>query len=525
MTATYIDRLSGVLKRKGVSYAFGVSGSGASLDVITSLEEKGVKYFPVAHEASAALMAGACCRKGKVNAVAISIKGPGFINLVPGILSNYYECRPALTISEAYGDKSPGYLRHKRLAHFSVVSSIIKGFASASDSPDIIRQLINVAHREIPGPVHIDLSQNEKVTTDIRGSTRDVNKSSSVGLDEILFHIRSSKKPAIVLGSLTARCLLGFPWEDMGVPVTTTVAAKGAIDEYCPFSGGVITGEAKELSTEQGILNKADLIIAFGLRNTEVIMPTSFRAPLIIIDVISGNLHEGFRPDKVYVTDNIDEIAYTIKVAVEKKSWGDDVVATHWEAVEEELLRDSWLPAPVFRCLQETLGENVILTLDTGLFCIIGETIWKTRKPEDFCGSSIGRFMGTSIPTAIGAALSSPGNRAVCVAGDGGIRPYLPEIKLAVEEKIPILFILMADGCYGTIALSARGKKSSSRAFEVSSPEWWRVAGAMGCKAIAISDLGGLQNALKCWMETGGPLFMEMSFDKEKYMNSILKLR
>ncbi|MBL1828579.1 hypothetical protein ELE35_29995, partial [Klebsiella pneumoniae] len=91
------------------------------------------------------------------------------------------------------------------------------------------------------------------------------------------------------------------------------------------------------------------------------------------------------------------------------------------------------------------------LILDTGLFCTIGETIWKASKPSDFCGSSNGRYMGCAIPTAIGVAISNQGKRVICVMGDGGIRPYFPEILLAVEENLPILFLLISDGYYGSV--------------------------------------------------------------------------
>lgn len=525
MKDNYIDQLSEQLKNKGILYAFGVSGSGDSLSLITGLESQGVRYFPVAHEASAALMAGACCRKGKTNAVGITIKGPGFSNLVPGILSNMYENRPALTISEAYGAKAASYQKHKRLGHFSVCSSIVKGFASAGVSPKIVDELINAGCSEIPGPVHLDLNSSETSNVKIHIMQQKNSHSEITGVRDIFDRIASSNRPAIILGSLVSRCLSDFTWEKIGVPVVTTAAAKGAINEESSFSGGVITGEIKEVSPEQTILSKADLIVAFGLRNTEVIRPVPFQVPLIIVDVVDTELHDGFEPDIVYVADSIIEITQSIVNALSKRPWGCDVVFDHWKAVESELFAEEWLPAQVICGVQDSLGKDTILTLDTGLFCIIGETVWKSRSPENFCGSSVGRFMGTAIPTAIGLAISSPGRKVVCAIGDGGVRPYLPEIRLAVEEKLPILFLLMSDGRYGTIALSAMSRKVSARAYDIPSSTWWKAVEAMGCPASTVENLEEMKCAIVAWMKERGPLFLEMHFDAEKYINSVCKLR
>ena len=71
----HVVQLAEDLKNAGIQYAFGVTGGGASLQLITELEKKGINYIPVAHEAAAPIMAGATCADGTMRAVAISIKG------------------------------------------------------------------------------------------------------------------------------------------------------------------------------------------------------------------------------------------------------------------------------------------------------------------------------------------------------------------------------------------------------------------------------------------------------------------
>jgi len=171
------------------------------------------------------------------------------------------------------------------------------------------------------------------------------------------------------------------------------------------------------------------------------------------------------------------------------------------------------------------LGPEAVLCLDTGLFCTVGETVWQSTSAETFCGSSVGRFMGTALPTSIGVAISAPSRPVVCVCGDGGIRPYLPEVKLAVEHQLPLLLVLMTDGRYGTIAAGAPPEAKDHPGLTIHDPHWWRVLDAMGCPARAVSSLTELDRALSEWNFSAGPLFLETGFDPYLYRAMTEKLR
>jgi len=526
MKNDHISQLTDVLGDFGVKFAFGVVGSGTSLKLVSLFEENSISYYPVAHEAAAALMAGACCRDGRTRAVAVGIKGPGVVNFLPGILSNYYEARPALTISEAYGPSVPKFYKHKRADHRSLCFSIVKQFATVNGDARTIKDLIEFACQEVPGPIHLDLcnepAQNYEMTVGIKTTIED---SILHNIEKVLRRIKASDTPAVILGSCVSRKLNKLNWSALRIPVVTTAAAKGCISEIGPYAGGIITGEVKELSPEFTILEKADLIVAFSLRNTEMILAKPFNAPLIIVDTLDDGLHDGFEAIDLLITPDLLPVSSILFEALLEKDWGEDAVYAHWLSIEEELFQDSWLPAVVFRYLQNMVGYESVLTIDTGLFCTIGETVWKARTPLNFCGSSNGRFMGTAIPTAIGVAVSAPERRVICVAGDGGIRPYLPEIKLAIEQKLTIVFILMTDGQYGTVAKSSKGKGMSEHAFKIKRYSWWRSIEAMGCPSMEVSKLIELDDILKQWLKSEGPLFLEMKFNPQKYIKMTDRLR
>jgi acetolactate synthase-1/2/3 large subunit len=306
--------------------------------------------------------------------------------------------------------------------------------------------------------------------------------------------------------------------------VVTTAAAKGSIDESGPFAGGVITGETKELSPEIAVLDQADLILGIGLRNTEVIKPNPFKSKLVVLDNISGPIHDGFDAFLKITVEDMKASVSDILPVLKEKGWGRGIIEEHRMELEIELFREDWMPAAAFRELRRQYDEST-LVLDTGLFCTVGETVWKAKSPRNFCGSSVGRFMGTALPTSIGVSISSPGSRVFCVMGDGGIRPYFPEIRLAIDHGLPICFILMSDGRYGTVAQSALSKNLNLGPVTIKNPSWWRAVGALDCPSQCVNGMKGFLNAMETWQQISGPLFLEMHFDPDSYMNMTKRLR
>ena len=523
MNESHIITLVEALSRQGILSTFGVTGSGNSLQLIQAMEQHGIAYFPVAHEAAAALMAGAACRNGKTGAVALAIKGPGLANMVPGILANRYENRPACTISEAYASDAPIFRMHKRLRHSALLDSLTKGYAKVDGNPETIDRIFSVARSEIPGPIHLDLAPKADTAEMRLCQEAKSQHERQTQADEIFKIIRQAKKPALVLGSLVGRMLPDLDWASFYIPVATTAAAKGTIDEHSTFAAGVITGEVKKLSPETLILSKADVVIGIGLRNTEVIQARKMGQTLVMIDYMPG-YQEGFDADFVLITCSLQRLVDELQATVENKSWGDDLITRHKVELRNELVSGGWDCPTVIDRLAASIGSSAPLVCDTGLFCTMAETLWPSRNAADYCSSSNGRFMGTAIPTAIGLSLAERKSPVICMAGDGGIRPYLPEIRMAVEYQLPILFVLIADGGYGTIG-SADLNRPIHAAAQIQESSWWKPVEAMGCASLQVGSLPELAVAISGWQASGKPAFIELQFEPEQYRRMTCDLR
>lgn len=517
-----IEELAASLRSAGVRAVFGVPGSGPSWQLLTALEQQGAPFHSVAHEGGAAIMAGAYARQSGTLGCSLSIKGPGVANAVPGIVSNAYEHWPALSIAEAYPTGGPAERMHKRLDQRALLAPVVKRFASLG-AADPVRALAAAAFREMPGPVHLDLAPGpDEPASGAAESSRDPRGGMAA--------IERAHRPVIIAGSLAVRQKLGSALARLRVPVFTTLAAKGVLDERAPYAAGVFTGDGRSLAPESRILKDADLIVGIGLRNLEILTPAPFAAGLVAVDTIDATPWlRGLAPSHVLTLPEdagFDELMALLGA----REWGLDLVGDAVSAARAYLTRDETLPGHLFAAMQSAL-INATLVADTGAFCTVAEHVWTAASPDGFVASANGRFMGTSIPMALGAALAARAESlhrrapVVCAMGDGGVRPSFSEIKLAVEEKLPIVFLLISDGRYGSIVAGASKPGLSARAVTFANPSWLRAAESIGCSAARVAGPDDALRALQHWTSADGPLFLEAHFDPDPYVHMTKDIR
>lgn len=521
-----IQDLAQQLVTHDMEHAFGVTGSGASLQLITALEERKVRYYPAAHEAAAAIMAGAVARLTNRPSAAISIKGPGLANLLPGIAHNYFENQPALSISECFAADVPSYRMHKRLNHAALVATLVKDTATLSEL-DSISRLLDTAGAEIPGPVHLELcaSQRPKIDNGGRSAEHSGAEPSAAGIAQpelLLEQVRHAERPVLVVGSLALR----REWRErlalLRIPIFTTAAAKGALSEGLPHSAGVFTGDGKELALETQILPAADLVIGIGLRNIEVLTPKALGHRTILLDEVGGTCADGFQADLV-ITDTGADLIGQVFSELELKDWGQELIRAGRERLRRALLNGAWLPAACLEALNQ-LDLNYMLVQDTGSFCTIGEHLWEASPQRPYLGSSNGRYMGTAIPSAIGAAIAERPRPVFCLVGDGGMRNYVAELKLAVQEQLPICFILMSDGQYGSIAGVPQKQHLSMHATTIFQPSWLEAVRGLSYETIAVESAMSFADAVQGW-DCRAPLFIQATFDHDPYAEMTRQLR
>ena len=102
------------------------------------------------------------------------------------------------------------------------------------------------------------------------------------------------------------------------------------------------------------------------------------------------------------------------------------------------------------------------------------------------------------------------------------MRDYPSEIRLAVQERLPVCFILMTDGLFGSIACTS--ETLSRRAVTIFGSSWLKTVEGMGCLAVAANSIEAFAQIIQSWNRQE-PLYIEASFDPQSYALMTRRLR
>ena len=511
-----VDEEARALRTLGVPFVAGVPGSGPSYELLDACERVGVPFVLTAHEAAGVIIAGAAARqRGSVGA-ALSIKGPGVANLVGGVSLAKFENYPVITLAEAYAPDADLGLQHKRMDQDAVLRAIAKGvFYRGGPS---LEELATLAWSEPAGPVHLNLVA-------ATASTMELEDEASDAIDAVLDRIAVSRRPLLICGSSVTRAerdsVRRAGIAGLQIPVFTTAAAKGAIDEHDPASAGVFTNAGESLAPEQSIVHEADLVIGLGLRNLEVLGARPFGAPYVSVDNAGSMYQQGFAP-AVHCRTSLAAAIPPLLGALSSYVWGLDLVADAHRRVAAHLDREELLPAACFATLARVPDAGLVT--DSGNFTIVAEHVWRAARPCDFTGSSNGRFMGAGLPQAIGVSLQERTRPTICSVGDGGLPPFVAEMKIAAERRLPILLVLMTDGYYGSMRGRIVDRGFTNAGILVKQPSWHETVRAMGWDATRVDRRAAFDAAVEAWARNA-PLFIEAVMPDCPYLEMVRPLR
>ena len=518
MKAESASQDAAALHAAGVTALFGVPGGGPSLELIDACESRGIPFHLTAHEAAGAIMAATYGRLSGVPGVAIAIKGPGTANQLPGIAHAFFERDALLTVSEAYAANASSRAQHKRMPQDRVVGPLCKAIAYRSEiSP--VAQLMRIAAREEPGPVHFNLASGENIGLQSEATPR-VDLDDLAGIAEAL---GSSRTPMLVLGGAVARLAdesVRTALEALRVPCFTTVAAKGLIDESRPHSAGILTGAGRELAPEVAVLERADLVIGVALRANEMLgVPKTARYVGVELEGVGAQQIL----DPVILCSSLGGAVRAICKALEGVQWGDDLLEEARAALHAGLDGELRL-GRLYSALSARWRGEARLVTDVGNFTVVAEHAWQAARRDDYISSCNGRFMGTAIPMALGAVLHDR-KPTICVVGDGGLPPCVAELRTAALHRLPLLVVLFTDGGFGSIRGRAARLGLTTKPLEVPGTNWCNVLGALGIPATRVRTGGDWFAAVDDWVPADGPRFIEVVLDPDAYMHETARLR
>jgi acetolactate synthase-1/2/3 large subunit len=459
------------LEKLGVEVIFGYPG-GANLPIYGALKGSSIKHILARHEQGASHMADGYARvTGKVG-VCLATSGPGATNLVTGLATAFMDSSPVVAITGQVPSTMIGNDAFQEVDITGITIPITKHnylIQNAAEIGPFVEEAFFLADTGRKGPVLIDIPKdilssefnisNEKkqnlegYNPTLKGHPGQIKKASSL--------IKDAERPVIIAGGgifhSDAFGVLQDFVEKSGIPIVHSLMGKSSIDSDHKLNFGMYGYHGKVAANTA--VSKADLIIAigtrFGDRSTGPLATYARDAKIIHIDIDPAEISKNVSVF-VPIVGNAGDILPKLTELVKTKKlleWISFLKQTEKEHPLRTGGKEISVPA-VLEVVKKVVKDPIIVT-DVGRHQMFAALYSDVKAGRTFLTSGGLGTMGFGLPAAVGAkvgAQSLSENRpVVLISGDGGFTMTCQEIVTAVEEKLPLILIVLNDSTLGMI--------------------------------------------------------------------------
>jgi len=539
------------LERLGVKCIFGIPGSHI-LPVYDALYDSPIRSVLAKHEQAAAFMAGGHARIAGGVGACITTAGPGATNLVTAIASAYADHLPVLALT----GEAPTHIFGKgglqessgeggsvdQVALFAGITRYHKLIERTDYLPNVLIQAAKFLLSDTPGPVVLSIPfniQKELVDASVLDhiSFARANKVCTVAaphIEQSLALLNEAERPLIIAGHGCIRSggqeALRRISAQLNIPVTSSLKAKGAVDERSPLSLGSL-GVTSGGYAMRYLREQADLVLVLGAgfnERTSYVWDKNLLAgkKLIQVDNDAQQLEKVFRADLVVQADlgaylraldaaiqarNIPpkapvNIAAFIADAKEKADAAGETIFNH----QFDHVR------AFYAWLEQQFPEGLVMFDDNIVFA---QNFYRVSARDRFHPNTGISSLGHAIPAAIGAGCEVK-QPLFAMIGDGGFHMCAMEIMTAVNYKIPLNIVLFNNNTMGLI------RKNQHHLYQgrfidcdFINPDYRLLAQSFGIKHACVEsrkDIDGLSEALDFRRDIN---LIEIIIDQDAYPN------
>lgn len=463
------EALVKALEARGVRVVFGIPGV-HTVELYRGLSGSSIRHVTPRHEQGAGFMADGYARVSGQPGIAFVITGPGLTNTLTPMGQARADSVPMLVLSgvnrrDTLG-KGLGHLHElpdQRGMTALVALSSDRLEAPAELGPALDRAFAGFATGR-PGPRHIE------VPTDVMGLAADpaappatagpvlpVILPAADTIAEAAARLARAKAPLILAGGGAKRAgaALRALAERLGAPVVQTVNARGLMHGH-PLT----VAASPSLEPVRDLIRDADTVLAIGTEfgPTDYDMYGRGGLPwpgqLIRVDIDAAQLAR--HPVDLALRGHAEAILPALVAALPDGAATDGTARAGaaregaWAALDDTMRGQ----IAVLNAVRDAVPGSVFVG-DSTQAIYAGNLCYDHDRPGGWFNAATGYgALGYAIPAAIGAALADPDAPVICLAGDGGAQFTLPELMTAVDEKLPVTFLIWNNRAYGEIASS-----------------------------------------------------------------------
>ncbi|MGM0438685.1 MAG: thiamine pyrophosphate-binding protein, partial [Bacillota bacterium] len=532
------------LEKIGVETVFGGSGQSDS-DILLALDEsKKIDTVIIRHEQAASFMACGYSMFSDKLGVCFSTAGPGAFNLFSGLAVAYSDSLPVLSITPYTAKEYRGKGDLGETTGLNRTPDSQKMFAATTkksfmigqpeETCDVLEEAINLAFEGRPGPVnlHIDYEMMNQEVPNYREIYLNIKPVSAEEKEIAEFaaalakDIKADKKIAAILGYGCVRShaedeLLKL-FEDYQIPFMTTMDAKGILSEAHPLSLGT-TGVSGDKGAKK-FFKEADTIIAIGNSFAKWSVWKS-RADLfddktlMQINIDPQDIGKVYQPDFALLSDAklavkavrkelADQVKVQNKLELKKDKFYDENIKYEGELIH---------PGKLSQEISKLLPKDSIILGDAGAHMMWLHAYLNLDENQIYQNPGTFGPMAANVNASMGIKAANPERPVIACCGDGDYQMAGFELMTAVENKIPVIWVIFNNGEFNIIKMFQLRTRDKEVFNHFMNPDYKSYAEVCGAKGYTVENLAEFAPAFKDALASGGPALIDVKVDPDVY--------
>lgn len=561
------EALLDILESEGVEYIFGVPGGPLTGLFEAMADRRKIRLVLAKHEGGAAFMAASYARVSGKLAVCCGTSGPGATNALTGVASAHADSLPVLLLTGQVSTAVFGKGAIQESSAFGIdlvqlfkpITKLSAMLPSAARIPDTVRAAIRTATSGRPGAVHLSMPA-DMLRQPIRyqslhpGQYR--TSAQPVDLDAVEQAARllaTAHRPMLLAGhgvalGRAADALLELA-RAFQIPVATSPKGKGVFPEDHPLSLGVLGFGGHELAERYLRAPDLDLLLVVGSSLNEFVtdawtLPIGAQR-LVQIDIDPTVIGRNF-PVEVGI---VGHAAAALRELTERAARiASDTLrstppASHSRVpldplrelrritprhlAPEALESDSvpLKPQRLVRELRAAMPGDALLFVDNGNSILWGTHYFEVRRPYTYFIDLGLASMGSAVAGVVGGALAAPGKPAVALVGDAAFAMNGFEVHTAVEQRLPIVWVVLDNGGHGMVHQGdtlMKGRDLGVSLYQVPI-DAAAMAQSVGARGVRVKSPAEFRAAITEALALGEPTVIDALIDPKEVAPTLVK--
>jgi acetolactate synthase-1/2/3 large subunit len=348
--------------------------------------------------------------------------------------------------------------------------------------------------------------------------------------------LERAKQPLVILGGAVwtrEACgdLQAFA-ESSGLPVACSFRFQDLFDNrHGHYVGDVGIGINPKLAER---VRSADVLLVIGARLGEMttgaytlVEPPRPKQKLVHVHAGAEELGRVYQGE-LLVNSGMPQIAAALKnLEVDGsawKSWRERARADYLEWTKPAPNPGKVQLAEIVAWLRDRLPEDAIIANGAGNFAGWISRFYRYPGLRTQVAPSNGS-MGYGVPAGVAAKIAHPERLVVSINGDGDFLMNGQEMATAVQYELPIVFIVVNNGMYGTIRMHQE-REYPARVYGTAlvNPDFAALARAYGASGDTVEETAqfapAFERAIKTAQAAGKPALIEVRIDPQAITTS-----